>query len=403
MKAFNPRNPAFHLDPYAYLQPYRDQDPIHWSDTINMWLLTRYDDVKMMFQDKRFGRGPEFHRLVTRPGEPLLPVERMRHNFFLFRDPPDHTRLRGLVSRAFTPRLVENLSERIQAITDHLLDRVQERGEIEIISMLAYPLAVAVIADMLGIPLKDQELLGQYAADAASFVEVKPTEEDITRANQLVATMTDYFLELFAEKRKNPQNDLISQLIALEAEGDHLSEEELLGTCGLLLFAGHETTANMIGNGILTLLQHPTQMKQLNDDPSLLTSTVTELLRYSTSVQALFRIALEDVQMGDHTILAGQKTMGAVIAANRDPRRFADPDQLDIHRQSNQPLSFGHGIHYCLGAPLAMLEMQIAIATMMRRLPNLTLQTEQPDWRPSLTIRGLQRLPLSFEVQRVYA
>ena len=300
------------------------------------------------------------------------------------------------MNRAFTPGLVKSLDTTIQSITDDLLDQAQKSNTIEVMSELAYPLTVTVIAVMLGVPLSDRDVFWHYASDLASVVEIQKSEEDIARANRFALAMADYFRNLIAAKRQNPQHDLISQLIALEAEGDHLTEDELLGTCSLLLFAGHETTANVIGSGLLDLLLNPDQFELLQAQPELITSAVTELLRYSSPVLAVFRVAIEDVRIGEVTIRAGQRVMGGLIAANRDPSHFQDPDHLDITRQPNRPLSFGHGIHYCLGAPLAQLEAKIAIATILRRMPKLKLPISQLEWRPSLAIRGLKRLPLTF-------
>jgi cytochrome P450 len=396
MEPFNPRDPAFHADPYTFLKSYREHDPVHWSDAFDGWLLTRYDDVELMLKDKRFGRGVEFHRIATKAGEPLLPVENLRHNWFLFRDPPDHTRLRALVNRAFTPRMVSNLEILIQQITDELLDQVQTSNTIEAMSELAYPLTVTVIASLLGVPLSDRDLFWQYARDLASVIELQKSEEDIAQANRFALAMSEYFRDLIATKRQEPQYDLISQLISLEAEGDHLTEDELLGTCSLLLFAGHETTANLIGNGLLDLLLNPDQLERLRAQPELMPSAVTELLRYSSSILFATRLALEDVQIGEMTIREGQFVLGGLIAANRDPAHFRDPERLDITRHPNRPLSFGHGIHYCLGAPLAQLEAKITIETLLRRMPNLKLHISQPEWRPSLAIRGLKQLPETF-------
>jgi cytochrome P450 len=396
MKPFNPREPAFHADPYTFLKSYREHDPVHWSAVFGGWLLTRYDDVEFMLSDKRFGRGAEWHRIATNSGEPLMPAENMRHHWFLFRDPPDHTRLRALVNRAFTPGLVSNLAARIQRITDELLDQVQTANTIEVMSALAYPLTVTVIASLLGVPLSDRDVFWQYASDLASVIEIQRSDEDIAHANRFALAMNDYFRALIAAKRQKPQHDLISQLIALEAEGDHLTEDELLGTCSLLLFAGHETTANLIGNGLLDLLLNPDQLERLQAQPELMSSAITELFRYSSSILAAFRRTLEDVQVGEVTIRAGQFVMGGLIAANRDPTHFRDPDRLDITRQPNRPLSFGHGIHYCLGAPLAQLETKIVIATLLRRMPQLQLKISKPEWRPSLAVRGLKQLPLTF-------
>jgi cytochrome P450 len=312
-------------------------------------------------------------------------------------DPPDHQRLRSLVSKAFTPRLIERLRPRVQAIADGLLDAVQDRGEMDLIDDYAFPLPITVIAELLGVPAEDRDSFREWS-DAA--VSGNTTQEHLDKV--LIPHMqafTDYLHALFEEKRKNPKDDLVSALLRAEEAGDKLSEDELLGMVFLLLVAGHETTVNLIGNGVLALLQHPDQLQKLKDDPSLIKPAVEELLRYDGPVEtSTERFAREDVRIGETVIPRGEMVLVVLAAADHDPERFADPDELDITRVDNRHLAFGKGIHHCLGAPLARMEGQIAISTLLARMPDLRLKgsPESLSWRPGLTLRGLRGLPLEF-------
>jgi cytochrome P450 len=317
----------------------------------------------------------------------------------LDRDPPDHTRLRGLVSKAFTPKALESLRPHIQQIVDDLLAHAGGKGKMDLIEEFAYPLPVRVICEMLGVPVKDHERFKAWGLDIARGLDaiMLPPDSEVGRRSMAGRhALAGYFRELIAERRAAPQDDMLSALIAAEEAGDKLNEEELLATCILLLVAGHETTVNLIGNGTLALLRHPDQLQKLRENPGLIGTAVEELLRYDGPVQRTARIPSGDVTIGGQTIGKGEMVMPFLGAADRDPAQFPDPDRLDITRTDNRHIAFGMGIHFCLGAPLARMEGQIAINTLVQRLPKLALATDRPAFRQSLTLRGLQTLPVSF-------
>ena len=317
----------------------------------------------------------------------------------LFRDPPDHTRLRALVSRAFTPRVVEAMRPHIQEIVDGLLDRVEGARGMDVIEDLAYPLPVTVICEMLGVPTADQDVFKQWSADIARSLDasILPAgSEVITRGQEAGDALREYFRSLIVVRRKSPQPDLLSALIAAEEQGDKLSEPELVATCVLLLIAGHETTVNLIGNGLLALLRHPAELRALADDPALIQTGVEELLRYDGPVQRTGRMTMADVEIGGRQIPKGSIVAAVIGAANRDPAHFADPDRLDVARRENRHIAFGFGIHFCLGAPLARIEGQVAIGTLLHRMPALKLVSDTPEWRESSVLRGLKTLPVTF-------
>ena len=393
---FDPFLPEFNADPYPFYHRLREADPVHQSP-LGFWVLTRYDDCVMVLRDPRFGRAG-FEGLLESVYANTVEQGRLPTSM-LFRDPPDHTRLRGLVSRAFTPRVVEGLRPRIQQIVDGLLDRVQGAGRMEVISDLAYPLPVTVISEMLGVPEGDRERIKQWSADIARSLDAigLPTDPEIVdRGRTGRHAIGDYFRSLIPERKKRPRGDLLSLLIEAEEQGDKLSEGELLATCVLLYIAGHETTVNLIGNGLLALLRHPKELERLRDAPSLIQSAVEELLRYDGPVQRTARITNADVELAEHKIPKGSMVVPVIGAANRDPAHFPDPDRLDVSRPDNRHIAFGFGIHFCLGAPLARLEGQITLGTLLHRLPRLALSTERPEWRESQVLRGLKALPVSF-------
>jgi cytochrome P450 len=317
----------------------------------------------------------------------------------LDRDPPDHTRLRGLVSKAFTPRVVEGLRPRIQQIVDELLAGVAGRGSMDLIEEFAYPIPVAVICEMLGVPVEDHERFKDWSLDIArglDLIWLGPDSEVGRRSVAARQSLAEYFRGLIAQRRAAPRADMLSGLIAAEEAGDKLNETELLATCILLLIAGHETTVNLIGNGTLALLRHRDQLRRLQQDPTLIGSAIEELLRYDGPVQRTARIPSEDVTIGGRTIARGEMVMPFIGAADRDPVQFPEPDRLDIGRADNRHIAFGWGIHFCLGAPLARIEGQIAINTLIKKWPKLALATDRPEYRQSLTLRGLKALPVSF-------
>jgi cytochrome P450 len=393
---FNPMDPAFVADPYPTYHRLRAEDPVHHSP-LGFWILTRYPDVMAMLRDPRLTKEPiaafvaaRFGMAVPPPGLGLSMLDR---------DPPDHTRLRGLVSKAFTPKALESLRPHIQKIVDDLLADVAGKGQMDLIEEFAYPLPVRVICEMLGVPVKDHERFKAWGLDIARGLDAIMLPPDSEVGQRSVAgrrALAEYFRELIAERRAAPRDDMLSALITAEEAGDKLNEEELLATCILLLVAGHETTVNLIGNGTLALLRHPDQLQKLREKPGLIVTAVEELLRFDGPVQRTARIPSEDVTIGGRIIPKGELVMPFIGAADRDPAQFPDPERLDITRTDNRHIAFGWGIHFCLGAPLARIEGQIAIGTLVRRLPNLRLATEAPAFRQSLTLRGLSALPVTF-------
>jgi cytochrome P450 len=320
----------------------------------------------------------------------------------LFRDPPDHTRLRALVSRAFTSSVVEGMRRHIRRVVDGLLDRVQDAGRMDVIADLAYPMPVRVICGMLGVPLGDQEAIREWSADLGRSLDaigLTTGVEVLERGRAGQRAMSDYFRRLAAERRRRPTDDLLSHLIAAEEAGDHLTEDEVIGTCVLLLFAGHDTTMNLLGNGILALLRAPQEFERLKADPGLIGSAVEELLRYDSPVQRTGRFTRAPVEMGGRMIPEGAIVVVVIGAANRDPAQFPNPDRLDVGRADNRHIAFGYGIHYCLGAPLARVEAQIALGAVIDRLGDLALADLEPEWRESQVLRGLKALPVTFTPQ----
>ena len=398
---FNPFLPEFNADPYPFYQRLRAEDPVHRS-RLGFWVLTRYDDVVTALRDPRFGKSGYQALLQARFGTDREGAGGGGDfaTSMLFRDPPDHTRLRALVSKAFTPRVVEAMRPHIQQIVDDLLDAVRDAKTMDVIEDLAYPLPVTVICEMLGVPVGDHDGFRQWSLDIARSLDAIATPTDpaiVERGNAARRALTGYFRSLVAERRARPSQVLLSTLIAVEEAGDRLTEQELLATCVLLLVAGHETTVSLIGNGLLALLRHPHAMNALRADPSLIGSAVEELLRYDGPVQRVGRIANVAVELGGHTIPAGDLVLSLIGAANRDPAHFPEPDRLDLRRAENRHLAFGLGIHFCLGAPLARVEGQIAFNALLRRLPGLTLRTAVPQWRESATLRGLRSLPVGWD------
>ena len=396
---YNPFVPDVHANPYPMYRQLREEDPVHWSPLLEAWILTRYDDVLAVLKHSRFSadRRQARNRFVQQMMEqqaqagPLAQASTM-----LTSDPPQHTRLRGLVSKAFTFKAVEALRPRIKQIVDELLDGVEDKGRMDVIWDLAYPLPVIVIAEMLGVPPEQRDTFKRWSDDIVATLGGPMTPLDAQeRGRKSSDEMAEYFRGAIAERRRQPQDDLLSRLIAAEESGGVLSEEEMLATCILLLAAGNETTTNLIGNGTLALLRSPEQLDLLRARPELAESAVEEFLRYDGPVQGTARVAMEQIEVGGQKIDEGQLAFVMLAAADRDPAVFSQPESLDIARQDNRHIAFGHGIHFCLGAPLARAEAQIAFATMLRRLPSLRLETE-PEWGGTFILRGLKSLPVAW-------
>ncbi len=375
---------AFIEDPYRTYEELRRKDPVHRMRLVEAWALTRYEDVQdVLIDHKRFTNAERNY-------------DYMQYRTFLDLDPPDHTRLRGLVSKAFTPRAVRELGPRIQGLVDELLDAVAGKDRIELISDFAFPLPVIVIAEMLGVPAGDRARFREWSYDIALSVNPLLNSEQIERVQQATEELFDYFEGIIEQRRQAPQNDLISALLAAEEEGDRLTHEELLSTLVLLLVAGNETTRNLIGNGMLALLKSPAQLQRLRDHPQLLDSAINELLRYDSPVQIDARNAIDDVEIGGKRIAAGQRILAIVGAANRDPKVFANPDELDIGRDEVSHLSFGRGIHYCLGSPLAILEGRIAFTSLLERFSSIRLVSD-PVFKEQIVLRGVEALWVEVE------
>ncbi|MFQ5471364.1 MAG: cytochrome P450 [Dehalococcoidia bacterium] len=395
---FNPFDPEFRANPYPTYKRLVEEAPVFQSPLGGV-VLSRHRDCESVLRNHR--KWSSDLRNATgsslEPGLDLFDLDRP----FLFLDPPDHTRLRRLVSTAFTPRVVESLRARVQTIVDGLLDEVAKKGSMEVIDDFAYPLPVIVISEMLGVPSESHNEFREWSAELAKSLdpELATQPEAVERQRRAIALFDDLFKALIAERRDEPKDDLLSALVQAEEEGDKLTEGELLSTCRLILIAGHETTVNLIGNGILQLLRHPDELQKLRDDPSLAGSAVEEILRYDPPVQLTGRIALEEMEFDGVIVLKGQSVTCLIGAANRDPERFPDPERFDITRGDDRHLSFGFGIHFCMGAPLARVEGQVALATFARRLESPELLTQSPKYK-NLVLRGLESLSVGFAGMR---
>ena len=395
-------------NPYPIYSDMRTQDPVHWNEPVGTWVLTRYSDVIETLRDRRMSvdRISAYSDRIPEPmQEKIAPILHIFSDMMLLSDPPKHTRLRSLANKAFTPRVVDNMRSHIQDIVDQSLDSVEGAGRMDVINDLAYPLPVRVICEMLGVAPEDQDQFKEWTDHLAIFLgDIRRAAQHVEVAQRSALDMIEYLKEIIKECRQNPRDDLISALVAAEEQGDTFSQDELYSMFVLLQIGGHETTTNLIGNGLLALLQNPDQLLKLRNNPALLETAVEELLRYHSPIQATARIATEDLEIGGKPISAGQYISTYLAAANRDPDQFPDPDRLDITRQENRHLAFSFGPHFCLGAALARLEGQIAIGTVLRRMPQLRLEPplsveaplEEFRWRDNPVFHGLESLPVAF-------
>lgn len=397
----NLHNPEVRANPYPFYTQLRSQDPVHWDEAMGFWVLTRYADIASVYADARFSRAQGLRRGFERlPEAEQRIAEPVYHSFsktMFYSDPPYHTRLRGLVNNAFTPNAVEQMRPHVQRMVDSLLDAVQTQGEMDAIHDLAHPLPILVISQMLGLPAEERGRFKQWSDDLFAILGSVPhAPESMERASRSLAELTDYLTTLSHSRRQQPQNDLISALVGVVEKGQRLTQEELIANVTILLSAGHETTSNLIGNGLLALLRNPDQMQKLRDHPKLVPSAVEEMMRYDNPVQIAYRSAAADVEIGGKYMRKGQLVNSVLAAGNRDPERFSEPDQFDISRDEGRQLGFGLGIHFCIGAPLVRLEAQIAFSTILRRFPELHLATENLEWQEHPIFRGVKSLPLTF-------
>ncbi len=391
------------LDPEVLANPYplyhrlRREDPVHWDPYLHAWVVTRYADVLNVFQHFSAQRTPTPEQLTALGLASLAPLAQVMVRQMLFLDPPAHARVRALASQAFTPRRVERLRSHIQDITHSLLAAVQDKGQMEVIADLARPLPAIVTAELLGVPTSDWRQLTAWSTDFAQVLgNFQHNPERAPQVLRSLGEMTAYFQAAVGEQRRQPREGLIGALLAAEVDGDRLSEEEVVANTIVTMVGGQETTTNLIGNGILTLLRHPEELERLRGDLSLLPSAVEELLRYESPSQHTARLAPEDVVLGGKLIRKRQAVIAVMGAANRDPERFAEPDRLDLGRQENRHVAFAWAAHFCFGAPLARIEGQVALEAVLRHMPGLRLAEGPLQWRENLGLRGLTALPVKF-------
>ena len=381
-------DPAFRADPYPVLARLRAREPVHYDRVIGRWVLSRSEDIERLLRDRTTSVDPR----NANEGTYMRLFARFQEFSLLFQDPPAHTRLRSLVSKAFTPRAVERLAPRIRQIVDELLGAVSGRDRFDLIEAFAGPLPVIVIAEMLGIDPADRHDFRRWSDGQAMGLNPLPTAAERTVAEQANAELEAYLRRALAERRAAPGDDLISALIAVEEAGDQLTDREIVTMCTLLLAAGNLTTTDLIGNGVWLLLRHPEQLGRLRDDPSLITNAVEEILRFESPVVQTARIPMERRDFVGCPIHRGESVLASLAASNRDPGRYPEPDRFDITRRDVHHHSFGGGAHYCLGAPLARLEAQLAIPAFLQRFPRLRLADAPLEWRAFPGFRGLARL-----------
>ena len=384
-------------NPYPLFRRLREEDPVHWDPFLHAWVVTRYADVLEVLHTFSADRTPTPQQLSAMGLDHLGPIAQLMVKQMLFMDASAHTRLRGLASVAFTPARVNALKSHIEEIVNDLLDSVQDRGEMDVITDLAEPLPAIVTAEMLGVPVSDRQQLKQWSANFAEMLgNFQHNPERAQLMLQTVDEMTAYFRDAVREIKKNPREGLIHSLLTAEVEGDQLAEEEVVANTIVTMVGGQETTTNLIGNGVLTLLRNPEQLERLQNDLSLIPSAVEEMLRYESPSQHTARLAPSDRVLGGKQISKRQAVIAVMAAANRDPERFPNPDDFDIERKDNRHLAFGYAAHFCFGAPLARAEGQIVFETLLRRMPKLRLEPQKLVWRTNLGLRGLTSLRVKF-------
>ena len=395
---FRPNAPSFLADPFALYREMQDQDPAHWSPRLKAWVLTRYDDVKRVCLDTRMSSDRLRPFFATLPSEEALRVaDLMRYLtlWMVFRDPPEHTRLRRLAAKVFNVRSMHALRPNVEAITGWLLERIGERENFDFIAEFAGPLPALVIMDMLGVPRDELPRLKRLSDEMALFIgSARDAPEKYPRAEAATHEMAELFRHLIEVRRAGPRPDLLSALVQVEDEGDRLSEDELVATCVLLLFAGHETTTHHIANGLAALLEFPGELRRLRADRALAPAAVEELLRYDGPIGAQVRIVLDEQSLHGRQLRPGERVFLMMNAANRDPRAYQEPDRLDLRRDGVPHLTFGFGTHICLGFPLARLEGQVALPAVLARWSRIEIAAEPLAWLDSMVLRGVTALPM---------
>jgi len=390
-------DPDVLADPYPLYRRLRTESPVHWDPYLHAWVVTRYADVVTVLHRFSAARTPTPEQLDAIGLSSLAPVAALMVRQMLFLDAPAHTRIRSLAAQAFTPRRVAELRRHIQEIADTLLDAVVARGRMDVIQDLAAPLPAIVTAEMLGVPTADHLQLKAWSADFAEMLgNFQHNPDRAARVLRSTEDMLDYFRAAVREQRTRPRPGLVSAMLQADIDGDRFTEDEVIANCIITMIGGQETTTNLIGNGVLALLRHPDELERLRREPALIGLAIEELLRYESPSQHTARLAPEDTVLGGQQIRRRQAVIAVMAAGNRDPERFPDPDRLDLARPDNRHLAFGWAAHFCFGAPLARLEGQIAVSTLLRRLGALRLETSALTWRTNLGLRGLTGLPITF-------
>jgi pimeloyl-[acyl-carrier protein] synthase len=398
LSLFRLYDPEVLANPYPFYHELQREDPVHWDPFLHAWVVTLYDDVTTVLRNFSAKCAPDPERLAEIGLSSMSEIGRTMVRQMLFMDPPTHTRLRGICSVAFTPHRVETLRQHIQAIVDSLLEPHLHECQIELMGDFANRLPAIVMAELLGVSTSDHEKLKKWSADFAEILgNLQHNADSAARTLRSLEEMSSYFQQAVREQRQNPGSGLIAALITAQVDGQRLSDESIIANCILLTVGGQETTPNLIGNGMLSLLRHPDQMSLLRQNPALLSSAIEELLRYEAPSQHTTRLAPEDTQLGSRKILKQQSVIAIMGAANRDEKHFPDPDRLDVTRQENRHLAFGAGAHFCFGAPLARLEGQIGFSTLLNLTSDIALGSEKLAWRENLGLRGLEALPLVFK------
>jgi cytochrome P450 len=389
--------PQVLADPYPLYERLRREDPVHWDPYLHSWVVTRYSDVITVLHDFSAARTPTPEQLSAIGLSKLTPLARVMVKQMLFLDPPSHSRIRGLAACAFTPARVAALRNRIQQLANELLDAVAPSGRMDVLADFAEPLPAIVTSELFGVSTEFALQLKTWSAKFAEMLgNFQHNPDRIPSMLDTIENLTEFFRKAVEEQKRKPCPGLVHSLVKAELEGDRLTEEEIIANCIITLVGGLETTTNLIGNGVLTLLRHPDEMQRLKNDPSLIVSAVEELLRYESPSQHTARLAPSDVTLGGKTIRKRQAVIAVMGAGNRDPERFPDPNRLDLARQDNRHLAFGWAAHFCFGAPLARLEGQVAFSILLNRFPDLTLEPGPLVWRENLGLRGLQALNVNL-------